>query len=264
MNDRIREIPCNKCALILDACESGKVTDEALAYGKDISDDRKKTIALIREGSGMVVLAGSAANASSYMASRYNQSLLTYGLLAGLKGGGLGKGGEIKMRPLFDFAVDFVQKIAEENNLKQTPQTIGHNDITVGKVGRDDIDMIPFEIEKPVISYININNSLPPKTDNLCISAMIEEMLYKMVQSDNNNFIYIHKNNFPNSFQLSGDYTKKQDIIELDLYITYNYSSEDFINIRHEINSKNIEDDINIMVENILTKISVSHKERKK
>jgi WD40 repeat protein len=245
MNEKIREIPCNKCALILDACESGRVTDDADTYGKDISEDRKKTIALIREGSGMVVLAGSAANASSYMASRYDQSLLTYGLLAGLKGGGLGSGGEIKMRPLFDFAVDFVKKIAEKNNLKQTPQTVGHNDIMVGRIEEDDYKLIPFEQVRPIISEVNLvyikdNENFGDRQD---ISGKLENALYKTQFDRKNEVIYINSKRFPDTYHITGDYKIQDGKMTLSFRIAFWRDMEiiDFKRIERTLNLEELD-----------------------
>ena len=221
MNELIRKIPCNKCALILDACGAGKITDDLNTYKKDISDSREKTIELIREGSGMVILAGSAANAYSFMGSGYNQSFLTYGLLEGLKGDGLTNDSEIRMRPLFDYASKRASELAIDNGLIQNPQTIGYNDIFVGKIYSNQVDSIPYESRKPIISGIKFQMAVEPYDDIEQVEEKLENSIKELLKSSDNKMLLVNNRIFPRSFRITGNYVIKDDFIELKYSISY-------------------------------------------
>jgi hypothetical protein len=82
------EVKALKQVIILDTCAAGAATSELvkLAEKRDLSPDQIRAIELLKDATGSHVLMGSAADKVSYEASRYGQGLLTYALLAGMKG----------------------------------------------------------------------------------------------------------------------------------------------------------------------------------
>ena len=103
----IRAVPATgKQVLILDTCAAGQGI-KALGQRRDVPFDQVRALERMKDRNGLHLLAGSAADASSYEASRYGQGLLTYSLLLGMKGPGL-KGTELDVLTWFGYAVDEV------------------------------------------------------------------------------------------------------------------------------------------------------------
>src|SRR5206468_3678717 len=89
LDNWMRKIKAQKQLLILDACNSGQaVTNLQELIGKrEIPSDQKRALERLKDRTGTFILAASAANQSAYETSLYNQGLLTYSLLYGLKAG---------------------------------------------------------------------------------------------------------------------------------------------------------------------------------
>ena len=84
----IKRIPALKQVLLLDTCASGKLV-ERLTDKREVDGSQIRALDRLKDRTGMHVLAGCAADAVSYEATRYGQGLLTYSLLTGMTGGAL-------------------------------------------------------------------------------------------------------------------------------------------------------------------------------
>ncbi|HZW31980.1 MAG TPA: caspase family protein [Isosphaeraceae bacterium] len=108
----IRAIPAvDRQVLVLDTCAAGRAL-ETLGQSRGVSGDQVRALERIKDRNGLHLLAGAAADAPSYEASRYGQGLLTYSLLLGLTGPGL-KGTEVDVLTWFGYAVDEVPELAQ-------------------------------------------------------------------------------------------------------------------------------------------------------
>lgn len=68
---------------------------------------------------------------------------------------------------------------------------------------------------------------MPPKKDDLGIGDKLNDLLFEnSFFAQKNNFIYFDVNAFPRSFEITGDYKKIKDKIELTAYLTFNETIE--------------------------------------
>ena len=81
----IQAIAVTKQVLILDTCGAGRVIEQ-LREGRYVSSSRERALERLKDRMGLFVLAGSAADAVSYEASRYGQGFLMWDSTASTQG----------------------------------------------------------------------------------------------------------------------------------------------------------------------------------
>jgi WD40 repeat protein len=117
-------VPALKQVIILDTCAAGAATSDLLqlAAKRDLTPDQRRALELLKDATGSHILMGAAADAVSYETSRYGQGLLTYALLAGLRGPALDEAGRVDVRRWFDYVQVRVQDLARDIGGIQRPQ----------------------------------------------------------------------------------------------------------------------------------------------
>ena len=85
LTDLLKASPAQKQVLILDTCNSGRVI-EKLTDKRAVPGSQVRALERVKDRTGIHVLAGCAADAVSYEASRYGQGVLTYSLLLAMRG----------------------------------------------------------------------------------------------------------------------------------------------------------------------------------
>jgi len=88
LTEWIHQIPITKQVLVLDTCAAARLV-EKLIEKRDVPSSQIRSFERMKDRMGLYILAGSAADAVSYEASRYGQGLLTYSLLLGMRGAAL-------------------------------------------------------------------------------------------------------------------------------------------------------------------------------
>ncbi|MEM7366947.1 MAG: caspase family protein [Bacteroidota bacterium] len=139
----INEIAAMKQVMIVDACNSGKVVENLLSGRKSLNSNQVIALDRMKDRTGMYVLAGSAADKSSFEATEFRQGLLTYSLLSGMKGVQLNE--PVDIMKLFQFSRDEVPKLAKRINGIQTPMLA-----FPGSGASFDIGIITAEVDIPI------------------------------------------------------------------------------------------------------------------
>jgi hypothetical protein len=156
--DWTKKIGALKQVLVLDTCASGAAS-EKLIERKDLSGDAVRAIERMKDRVGFHVLMGSAADAVSYEASRYNQGLLTYALLEGMHGKTLGDGTSalreqkfVDVVKWFTFAENRVPELAESIGGIQRPQIASPEggDFDMGEL-TSELANLPLALQLPQI-----------------------------------------------------------------------------------------------------------------
>src|SRR5207302_5492949 len=80
LTDLLKKAPAQKQVLILDTCASAKAL-EKLAASRGVPSSQVRALEALKDRTGMHVLAGCAADAVSYEATRFAQGRLTDSLL---------------------------------------------------------------------------------------------------------------------------------------------------------------------------------------
>ena len=107
--------------MVLDTCAAARALERLMAK-RDVPSSQVRAMDLVKDRTGLFILAGCAADAVSYEATRYAQGLLTYSLLLGMKGGALKEDQQVDVGRLFDFAADRVADLARDIGGIQRPQ----------------------------------------------------------------------------------------------------------------------------------------------
>lgn len=206
-----RPVCANKQVLIFDACNSGEVLDDLGSTRKDLNADQLLALERLKERTGMFVLSGSAANKSSYEATRYGQGLLTFSLLQGMEAEARKNNGLVDVSSLFHYALDKVPELAEAIGTRQQPRMAppeGGQSFPIGIVN-DTVD-IPVAQEKPVFVRPRILD------DDYLDPLGLEDELARYFRTESAKgakagLAYFDLPKYRNSYQIRASYEKRGD-----------------------------------------------------
>jgi len=153
----IRQIKARKRILIYDACNSGSVVNQLEAGAKDLNTDQRRALERMKDRTGMYVLAGSAADKSSYEASNYGHGLLTYSLINGMLSVAAKMNQLVEVGDLFAFVEDDVERLAKNINREQRPEVIKAESYPIGIIDNQTDIKMPAEL--PVFVRVNLMDS---------------------------------------------------------------------------------------------------------
>jgi WD40 repeat protein len=120
LTDWIKQIPALKQVMILDTCDAGAAATK-LVERRDIPADQVRALDRLKDRTGFHVLMGAAADKPSYEASEYDQGLLTYALLLGMRGASLRNGEFMDVSQWFQYATDEVPELSKNIGGIQKP-----------------------------------------------------------------------------------------------------------------------------------------------
>ena len=174
----INAIPALKQVLILDTCASAAVI-EALAGRRGVPSSQLRALERVKDRTGMFVLAGCAADRSSFEDARFGQGLLTYSLLLGMKGGQLREGEYLDVAPWFQFASDRVRELAADIGNVQEPSVAmphGGASFDIGRLDEDGRGRVPLKSARPVfLRTVLVDPS--EGADTLGMGAAVDRLL---------------------------------------------------------------------------------------
>ena len=126
---------------------------EKLTEKRDVPGSQVRALERVKDRTGMHVLAGCAADAVSYEASRYGQGVLTYSLLLGMRGAKLREGEYVDVVELFGFAADKVPELARDIGGVQRPLIASPrgSSFDIGRLTAADREKVPLQMIKPVV-----------------------------------------------------------------------------------------------------------------
>ncbi len=214
-------VPATKQVLIIDACASGQVVEDLLAQ-RDIESSTIRALDRMKDRTGMFIITGSAADAVSYEASKYGQGLLTYSLLEGIKGASLREGQFIDVNQLFQWSRDRVPDLAKGIGGIQQPQVFspyGSASFDIGLLEDHDKTKIPLAKAKPIFVMSQFMNT-ETFADELNLEYLVDEKLRSIsAKGKEAKLIFYDAKNFPEAYQLRGQYSISGDDIELKFII---------------------------------------------
>ena len=175
--DWVRQIKARKRILIYDACNSGSVVAQFEHGAKDLNTDQRRALERMKDRAGMYVLAGSAANKSSYEASNYGHGLLTYSLINGMLSVAAKHNGDVELGDLFAFVEDDVERLAKNINREQRPEVIKAESYPIGIIDKDTDIKMPVEL--PVFVRVSMMDDKKNK-DLLSLSKVVNAELERL------------------------------------------------------------------------------------
>ncbi len=158
----LNAISANKKVVIIDACNSGGAVERLLANAKSLNSSQFRTFETMKDRTGIYILSGSAADKDSFESGAFNQGLLTYALLSGMRGDALEKNPsvsdslEVKVMELFEHAKRTVPDLARQIQKVQTPMMRGGSSFPIGWF-TPEAD-IPLSDQVPVIYEVRMQN----------------------------------------------------------------------------------------------------------
>jgi WD40 repeat protein len=148
----IKKSSSNLQVMVLDTCAAGTF-ERKLSETRDISSDQVRAIDRMKDRTGFHVLMGSAADRVSYEATQYEQGLLTYALLEGMKGAALREQEFVDVSTLFNHAVEKVPRLAKNIGGVQSPRIAAPKGTSfdIGQLKDEDRQKIPLAQSKPFL-----------------------------------------------------------------------------------------------------------------
>jgi WD40 repeat protein len=225
LTDLIKKSPALKQVLVLDTCASGHVA-EKLAGRRSASASQVRAMERLKDRTGMYVLAGCAADAVSYEASRYGQGLLTFSLLKGMRVGRLRQDEYVDVSGLFAFAADHVPEIAEgiggiQRPIVATPSAGASFDI--GRLTPEDRRRIPLASDRPVFLQTSLESESPPFLDHLGLSARLNAALRDAsLAGQSRDLWFVEASEAPDAYTVSGRYRMDGQALSVTAYVVRN------------------------------------------
>ena len=212
-------IKAQKQVLILDTCAAGAVAAR-LDQQKDTDADVVRAVDRLNERSGFYVLMGCAASAQSFEANLFDQGILTYSLLQGVKGAALRDGRFVDISKLFSFAQDGAENLAKSVGLSQQPRTMAGSgqSFDIGELDDAKKNQIPLARAKPVLLRPTLQNEIEG-FDNLELAAPVQSALREACLSaargdGTPNFLAVEPGEFAEGIKPTINYRVEGDIVK--------------------------------------------------
>ena len=215
--DWVRQIKARKRILIYDACNSGGVVKQFEGGSKDLNTDQRRALERMKDRTGMYVLAGSAADKSSFEASNYGHGLLTYSLINGMLSVAAKNNKFVELGDLFAFVEDDVERLAKNINREQRPEVIKAESYPIGIIDKNSGIKMPTEL--PVFVQTGFTYSKRGK-DLLEVSAAFNDELNRLSTEKNPSLAFWDIASFSGKyFYLGGEYQEAGDNIAGTVYL---------------------------------------------
>jgi WD40 repeat protein len=216
----LNKCPAQKQVMVLDTCAAGTAARK-LVEKRDLSSDQIRAIERLKDRTGFHVLMGSAADAVSYEASQYEQGLLTYALLKGMKGAALRQQEFIDVSTLFNNAAEDVQRLAQNIGGIQTPRIAAPKGTSfdIGQLTAEDREKIPLAQSKPFLLpplFLNHTEGF----DTLSLTALVRKKLRDESYASGRGgaqqlpVVYVDAEQFAGAISPSGTYSIAGDKVQ--------------------------------------------------
>ena len=218
----LNQIPARKKVLILDACSSGQAANNLLASLKDIPSSQKRALEFTQDATGSHILASSAPNSVSYETKLYEQGLLTYALLKGMRGGQLKKieeGEFIDVEQLLQYAKAEVPSLAKSVNGIQEPifRSLPGTSFIIGQMTAEDKAQI--KLAEPNLIFLpcqfsNASEDLTAEEIDIAerLNTKLDQLSNKGEETD---IQFTRADNYPGGYVIKGRYLLKNQKIEI-------------------------------------------------
>lgn len=231
----LTNIKARKQGLILDTCASGAL-GSALTRPRDVSTDMRLSWERMKDRSGVFILAGCAADAVSYEASRFGQGLLTYALIEAIKREDKVFASESSISPipflelstLFATVESRVPQLAAEMGLGgiQRPEfkagVAGSRGFFVGQFSQE--MRAKISLPNPRLILVKPGNirdeNDPTDGDSIGLAALVSEALEaESSRGANGKISYWKSAPHPGAMQLRGKYNRQGDKLTATLFL---------------------------------------------
>ncbi len=214
LTEWIKEIAALKQVLIFDACHSGRLANQIGTGSGALTSGQVKAMEELKDRTGLYVIAGSEADAVSYETAMYEQGLLTYSLLFGMKGAALNTAGEVDIIDLLQFVSKKVPELASEIGGVQLPEVrvpAGAESFSIGRLSPEDRDRIQLAGSKPVIIHSGFQEE-SQFYDIIQLGTLVDDLLIEASAQNDAQVIFLDKKQFGSAFQVRGRYRTEGEL----------------------------------------------------
>jgi WD40 repeat protein len=223
-----KAIPAQKQVLILDTCASG-AAGEKLTEKRAVPGDQTRAIERLKDRTGFHVLMGCAADSRSYEATRFNQGLLTYALLEGMKGPTRAAGkGVIQVGAWFRYAQEQVPKLAgavggiQRPEIKEPSQNDKAEDFPIAQLDDQAAQAVPLSpvgilVMEPRIVDENAEDALGLEaalTSSLQAAGLGQ---LNVAGQKMDGLVYVPVDDLPGAWRIGGSYRVQGEQVILEL-----------------------------------------------
>ena len=222
LTELIQGVAALKQVLILDTCGAGRVVEQ-WTKKRALEASQVRAFERMKDRMGLFVLAGSAADAVSYEASRYGQGLLTYSLLLGMRGAALREGHYIDVNSLFSHAVDRVPELAQDIGGIQLPVVAiprAGRSFDIGRLTDQEKSQINIGTPRPMFVRTSFVDAQRIR-DHLKLGVLVNEQL-RMLSAPSHEapILFLDAPSFPGSHTLSGIYKVSDSRISVTVLLS--------------------------------------------
>jgi WD40 repeat protein len=219
LTERIQTIAALKQVLILDICGAARAIDK-LSDKREIPSSQVRALERLKDRAGLFVLAGSAADAVSYEASRWGHGVLTYALLFGMKGAALHEDAFVDVGTWFNYAVDEVPRLAGEIGGIQQPilaMPRGGSSFPVGELPPVDREAIQLAAPRPLVLRSSFQDD-ERLQDGLGLARRVDEALRVLSWAGAEApFAFVDAREFPDAYTIVGRYRHAGNEVDLTI-----------------------------------------------
>ncbi|MFY0686917.1 MAG: caspase family protein [Cyclobacteriaceae bacterium] len=226
MTQLITQVPALKQVMIIDACHSGRLASQLTNPGELAHMPASQTKALeeIKDRTGLYVIAGSEADAVSYEASLFEQGLLTYSILFGMKGAALKENSHVDIIDLLQFVANKVPELAADIGGVQRPEVrmpLDGESFSIGSMTDEDKEQIKILDAKPIFIHTGFQDD-EQFQDVLSLSYLVDDELLKLSKEDKAPITFLDKKKFAGAYEVRGRYHRQKDMIHANVRVFRN------------------------------------------
>ncbi len=210
-----QKIKAQKRVFVFDACHSGKIIDQTMAFNGRGDDEgaRIRQLDKLKDKNGMMILAAAADDESAYEDETLNQGVLTYHLLQVMKEH---NDTLLVVRNWFDETIDLVKDYSKANGNKQEPSSFGDGRFEIGNVNQDVREAIKITCPKTRVGACVFVAQGQAKAQYPNVKQRVNEYFASNVRGDQ----LVYSKNADKAYRTEGLYLQIKDetLVTYDLY----------------------------------------------
>jgi dipeptidyl aminopeptidase/acylaminoacyl peptidase len=220
-----KNIKAQKRVFVFDACHSGQIINQTVAFNGRGDDEatRIRQLDRLKDKNGMMILAAAADNESAYEDETLNQGVLTYHLLQVMKE--QPKDTSLEIRSWFDETIDLVKDYSRANGNQQEPNSFGDGRFEIGNINDQVRQRIDINCPKTRIGMCVI---VDPTGEAEALYPKLKEKVNQYFSSTSSRGSLVFSKNMDKAYRVEGTYilVKKKVQIRYKVFIGESQLSE--------------------------------------
>jgi WD40 repeat protein len=254
-------IKAQKRVFVFDACHSGQIINQTMAFNGRGDDDatRIRQLDKLKDKNGMMILAASADNESAYEDETLNQGVLTYHLLQVMKE--QQKDTSLVIREWFDETIDLVKEYSRANGNKQEPNSFGDGRFEIGNITDEVRQKIDISCPKTRIGMCVFTD---PIGDAETLYPNLREKVnsYFVQTSSRGNLVY--SKNLEKAYRVEGSYTIVKNKLQIRYKVYFGEKQQGDAIVLPAMKGKSEEEIVSLLVQSIQQEIEGLDKREEK